>query len=298
MADAEVSDWSTNAAGNANQTGMPMNEGMEPAQLNDSIRGIMAAVRRAWINVTDLSNLSPAQIAAWIATLGVAKNNLSNVDPATGRAALGVVNAAAQSLFATGDVKTSMNSNVPTGWVRLDGSTVGNAVSNATGRANADASALFTMLWNENAALVIYDSTGAVVSRGVNAASDFALNKALATPNASGEFLRIIDLTGVVDGVRSGGNLQGQQLQTHNHASGEAFTTGSARPAVYGDTSTSAPGTFPGAATVHTDANTGTRQPYTSAGSPAAGAGSGAPVGTFGTETRPVNMAIYAYIAL
>jgi len=50
----------------------------------------------------------------------------------------------------------------------------------------------------------------------------------------------------------------------------------------------------PGAAdhTAHADANTPAVQGYSSTGSPAASGGTGAPVGTFGTETRPINAAL------
>lgn len=66
-------------------------------------------------------------------------------------------------------------------WVWANGTTVGNAASNATGRANADTQALFTQIWTTfpNAVRPILDSTGSPSTRGLSAALDFAANKAL-----------------------------------------------------------------------------------------------------------------------
>jgi len=83
------------------------------------------------------------------------------------------------------------------------------------------------------------------------------------------------------------GDLLDNALESHNHADGASFTTGSPRPGAFGDTSNATGGSFPASATVHTDANTGSRLLYTSVGSPAAGSGSGTAAGNFDTETRP-----------
>ena len=74
------------------------------------------------------------------------------------------------------------------GWLWQNGTTIGNATSGATQRANADTLALFTRYWNEftNTVLPIQDSTGAASTRGVNAAADFAANKRLPLPDKCG----------------------------------------------------------------------------------------------------------------
>lgn len=93
-----------------------------------------------------------------------------------------------RSFELAGVVKMYDGSTLPTGYVWSNGTTIGNASSNATGRANADTLSLFTVLWNSftNAVLPIYTSAGVVSTRGASAAADFAANKALATPDRCG----------------------------------------------------------------------------------------------------------------
>lgn len=67
-------------------------------------------------------------------------------------------------------------STAPTGWVRCNGRTIGNASSGATERANADTENLFTHLWNNHADSVLAVSGG----RGASAAADYAANKTIA----------------------------------------------------------------------------------------------------------------------
>ena len=80
----------------------------------------------------------------------------------------------------------------PTGWVAHNGLTIGDGSSNATGRANADCEALFTLIWNgfSNSLRPIYDSAGNVSSRGANAAADWAAHKALTLGNSTDCVLR------------------------------------------------------------------------------------------------------------
>lgn len=70
----------------------------------------------------------------------------------------------------------------PSGWLFLDGTSIGNASSAATGRANADTETLFTLLYNAMADAQAPVSGG----RGASAAADFAANKRLTLPNAKG----------------------------------------------------------------------------------------------------------------
>src|SRR6187549_2553530 len=129
---APVQDWDIDPANNGNHDGIPMYEGMTPAQLNDSIRAIMAAIK--------------AEHLARVAAEGGIEGN---VDDALADA-LATMNAAIAALtgFVTGDLKFTFATAVPGGWLLLNGATIGNAASGGTGRANADTEALFTLLWN------------------------------------------------------------------------------------------------------------------------------------------------------
>lgn len=70
----------------------------------------------------------------------------------------------------------------PDGWVLANGTTIGDASSAATGRANADTVDLFTLLWNS-----IADAQAAVSGgRGASAAADYAAHKTITVPNMDG----------------------------------------------------------------------------------------------------------------
>ena len=88
----------------------------------------------------------------------------------------------------TGVVKEYYGSSLPSGYVWANGTTIGSASSGATGRANADTSDLFTLLWNStsNANLPIQDSSGVATTRGASAAADFSANKRLPVPDKRG----------------------------------------------------------------------------------------------------------------
>lgn len=74
------------------------------------------------------------------------------------------------------------------GWLWQNGTTIGNAASNATQRANADTVALFTFYWNQfpNSTLQLFSSAGAAINRGVSAAADYAANTAISLPDKCG----------------------------------------------------------------------------------------------------------------
>lgn len=98
-------------------------------------------------------------------------------------AALGV--AWAVTGFTTGDAKMTIKTVADTGWVLMDDKTIGNGASGATGRANADTVALFTLLYNNTV-----DGDCAVSGgRGANAAADYAANKTIALPKTLGRSL-------------------------------------------------------------------------------------------------------------
>lgn len=88
---------------------------------------------------------------------------------------------------------------LPTGWLWQNGQTIGNASSNATGRANADTADLFAVLWAlPTTTFQLYSSAGAPVTRGVNAAADFAANRAIALPDTRE---RVVAGTGTMGGT-------------------------------------------------------------------------------------------------
>lgn len=77
----------------------------------------------------------------------------------------------------------------PTGYIFANGLTIGNASSNATSRANADTSALFTLLWDASLAsdnLVVLESGGGTATRGASASIDYANNYQIPVPNMGG----------------------------------------------------------------------------------------------------------------
>jgi len=84
------------------------------------------------------------------------------------------------TIMATGDEKIRYGTGPLSGWVRENGLTIGNAVSGATERANADTQALFVYLYNIDPNLVV--SGG----RTGNALNDYNANKTIATPDMRG----------------------------------------------------------------------------------------------------------------
>lgn len=82
----------------------------------------------------------------------------------------------------TGSIQDYLGSTAPSGFVLASGRTIGDASSSATERANADTSALFTLLWNS------YDNSILAVSggRGASAAADFAAHKTITLPDLRG----------------------------------------------------------------------------------------------------------------
>lgn len=87
-----------------------------------------------------------------------------------------------ESQVQTGMIHAEMVNTVKSGYVRLNGRTIGNASSTGSERANADTQALFTYLWNNLADLVAPVSGG----RGVSAAADFGANKTITLPTWRG----------------------------------------------------------------------------------------------------------------
>jgi microcystin-dependent protein len=150
--------------------------------------------------------------------------------------------------FQTGDILMWESQTLRSGgWLWLNGLTIGNASSGATGRANADTEALFIQTWTNFPQSVrpLQNSSGAVVARGVSAAADFAANRRIplrdmrdVVPAGTGTMGGIADrglLTAAntlgVDGSvfgATGGEQQHQQdiseVPSHTHGPGTIAT--------------------------------------------------------------------------
>lgn len=87
------------------------------------------------------------------------------------------------TIAATGDLKHAYGTQVLTGWVRLNGRTIGSSTSGATERANADVQALFQYLWAADPTLVV------VGGRGGSSIADWNANKQLTLPTAQNRAL-------------------------------------------------------------------------------------------------------------
>jgi hypothetical protein len=96
--------------------------------------------------------------------------------------------------FRTGDVRTSLNTFQPYGWVPANDGTIGSAASNATTRANIDTFPLYSYLWGignggPNYLAQIYTSAGAASTFGATAIADFSANKQISITKSVGQVL-------------------------------------------------------------------------------------------------------------
>lgn len=112
------------------------------------------------------------------------------------------------TVFSTGDVKVTLKTTADTGWVLFDDGTIGDASSGGTTRANADTSALFTLLWNNTTNANCAVSSG----RGASAAADFAAHKTIALPKSLG---RALAVSGAGSGLTSRALAQVLGEETH-----------------------------------------------------------------------------------
>lgn len=119
----------------------------------------------------------------------------------------------------TGDIKFGVYATAPSGWIKANGGTIGNAASGATTRANADTELLFSLLWAsvDVTVLPIYDSAGVLTTKGVSNTADFAANKRLAIPDMRANFVRGFDDGRGVDTSRALGSYQADDNKAHTH---------------------------------------------------------------------------------
>jgi microcystin-dependent protein len=129
------------------------------------------------------------------------------------------------TIFSTGDIKFRSSLETLTGWVVLNGTTVGSAFSGASQRANADTLNLYSYLWANCADNHCPVATG----RGGTAAADFNANKAIGLPDFRGRTPVGLDSMGaapanrlVAANITSGG---GDTINTPNATGGEGMHT-------------------------------------------------------------------------
>lgn len=158
-------------------------------------------------------------------------------------------NAAIAAAIPAGTVAAFVLFTPPTGWLKANGGTVGNAASGAT-RANADTAALFAALWDVGS-LAILTSAGSGSTRGASAAADFAANKRMTLPDLRGEFVRGWADDRAVDTSRALGSTQAEMIGPHAHP----ISSNNTRNTTAGGSDNVAMG---GAETLNTNNNTGT----------------------------------------
>lgn len=153
------------------------------------------------------------------------QDNIPVIGPSSGSGGGGGVDPT--TIAQTGDVIWTPVNSTRTGWVRLNGRTIGSTSSGATERANADTASLYSLLWGNFDNTICPVSTG----RGANAAADFAANKTIQLLNGRNVVLGGLDDMGnstaggyagvpvVVGGVTTAGSIIGET--THTLTSGE-----------------------------------------------------------------------------
>lgn len=99
----------------------------------------------------------------------------------------------------TGDIRTSINSFYPYGWVPMSDGTIGNPSSNANTRANSDTWQLFNLIWsianpydsgaNSNPIAQMFTNLSVATNYGASAIADFNANKQLALTKSMGRVM-------------------------------------------------------------------------------------------------------------
>lgn len=146
------------------------------------------------------------------------------------------------TVLSTGDIKFRMTQEFVTGWVKMNAQTIGNAISGATQRANADTQALYVYFWTNCSQPTANSSNHCPVTGGLgaNALADFNSGKQLQLPDwrgrgpmgvddmgntAAGRLFSQNITSGGGDGVTTPGASGGEALHTmtvgdlvaHNH---------------------------------------------------------------------------------
>lgn len=125
-----------------------------------------------------------------------------------------VATALARPGVPTGAIMGFYKTTAPTGWLKVNGDTIGSAASGAT-HADDLTEDLFLELWAEDQTanqLAIFTSGGSSSTKGASAAADWAADKRLSLPEIRGEFIRALDDGRGVDGSRVLGSAQTGQV--------------------------------------------------------------------------------------
>lgn len=118
------------------------------------------------------------------------------------------------TVASTGDLKWRLENTTISGWVRINGRTIGNATSGASERASADTQALFIYIWSTYADAMCPVPGG----RGASALADFNANKQITLLSARGRDIR---------GLDDMGNAAAGAFTNVNFQTGNATTGGS-----------------------------------------------------------------------
>lgn len=84
--------------------------------------------------------------------------------------------------WSTGDIKTTFSSVVPSGWLAITNSTIGNATSGSTYTGNNYYN-LYVVLWNFAVSGDMLSSSGTATTKGASAEADWAANKRIYLPD-------------------------------------------------------------------------------------------------------------------
>lgn len=206
--------------------------------IDTDIYSILNGIQPVALGGTGAANAEGAQTNLGILTdfiSAVAAQTFSDAQKLQARTNIGAAPDTVASVV-VGSLHWFPMASAPTGYLKANGNTIGSASSGATARANADTSALFTVLWDNltNAVLPIQDSSGAASTRGASAAADFAANKRLPLPDMRGEWLRSYsDGRASVDVARVLGSSQAEMIGPHGHTA-SASTDGAHTHGVQG----------------------------------------------------------------
>ena len=165
------------------------------------------------------------------------QDNILIIGASSGSGGGGTVDAT--TILATGDIKTRYGVGSLSGFVRLNGRTIGSATSGATERANADTQALFEYLWGADENLTV--STG----RGASAAADWTANKTITLPDFRGRAIAGLDTMGGSTAGRISWSDAGVLGAAGGAESKTLATTNLPPYTPSGSVSTSTSGTFP-----------------------------------------------------
>jgi microcystin-dependent protein len=172
--------------------------------------------------------------------------NMQVVGPSSGSGGGGGGGVDPTTIASTGDIKYRITGEVLTGWVKVNGRTIGSATSGATERANADTQNLFTYLWAN--CIIAHCPMGDSMSRSATALADFMANRTITLPDLRGRMLVGLDDMGAMaagrianSNITSGGGdlpitpaatggeanhaLTVAELAAHNHTATDAGHT-------------------------------------------------------------------------